>query len=380
MSEQFTRIDFSLPQGLFKTARPIERDGETFFEVEAKVFEEGDYSDKGVRADREFLEKILSNTPAQIPVGLLHRGTPWVRQRDGKPRAIAGNLRLAADALFATFELDEAAKDTLECADLKGVSVSLPRGGMPRISRIDPVEWPRVASARLFSQGENGEGATDQTTDLPTVQDLVEFAECLNPVEFDDLRRALQSKWDRNQTQTTSDGQKSVGGRPMTVPDNQGAGAPGGGAPAAQPPAGQGQADFSVEFAAMKADFAQLKSEKEQLATQLAAEAEARKQAEAAHFSERADRQTQTWLAEGRIVPDQQATVKALLLAGGEVQFGDGAKSVTELVREFVNSLPADRNKPKLGELNFSEPFGGLDAKEAQATVDAAVAQMGGVN
>ena len=46
----------------------------------------------------------------------------------------------SSEAVFATFELEKVAKDTLEWADLKRVSVSLTCGGMHRISRIELVE------------------------------------------------------------------------------------------------------------------------------------------------------------------------------------------------------------------------------------------------
>jgi len=326
------RLDFSLPDGLFTTAREFERDGEQLYEVEAKIFEEGDYPDKGVMADREYLEQLLTNTPAEVPVGLLHRGKPWMRSKDGKPHALARNLRLAADGLFATFELTEAAKDTLECAELKGVSVSLPRSGMPRISRIDPVTRPRVASARLFSQG-NGDGA-DEAEEL-TLEQVIEFAEALAEDELDSLRRAAQSRYDKLQ-------QKSGGKQMSDKPE---------GAP-----------ELEARFAEIETQQAALQTENTALKEQLAAESAKRQAAEFAQFSAQADREVEQWIVDGKLVPDQKAAAKALLLADGEAKFGEETKSVGELVRELIKSIPA--RQLALGQ---SINFGAGDATDKEA-------------
>lgn len=115
-------------------------------EREARLFEAGDYPDKGLSVTEDDLERMARGFSAPVPIHLEHRPGPlrfgWLVKvwRDG-------------GALFGKLAFTGAAWELLKESGAKALSLGLNRSGLA-IEEVSIVGQPRVAGARVFSAPE----------------------------------------------------------------------------------------------------------------------------------------------------------------------------------------------------------------------------------
>ena len=113
-------------------------------EREAKIFESGNYEDKGISVSEEDLQKYVNNFKP-CPVKLEHADTAF----DG----VLGTLKKIykkGKELFGIIDFSEEAWNLIEKAHAKKLSISLNPDNYS-ISEISIVQNPRVEDARVFA-------------------------------------------------------------------------------------------------------------------------------------------------------------------------------------------------------------------------------------
>jgi hypothetical protein len=114
-----------------------------WIERRAKLFEAGDFPDKGLRISSEQLEKLARGFNGPVPVLIEHSESPLELGFLTKVEAVDGEL-------FGTVALTKEANELLEAQEAKALSLGL-APDLSEIREVSIVRTPRVADARLFS-------------------------------------------------------------------------------------------------------------------------------------------------------------------------------------------------------------------------------------
>jgi hypothetical protein len=135
LSEEFRRIEAPVPQ--FLAGEPM------WVERRAKLFETGDYPDKGLTVTQADLERLVANFDLPVPILIEHAASPLelgflteVVAEDGE--------------LFGLIALTEEANALIERSGATALSIGL-TADLTEIKEVSLVRFPRVASAQLFS-------------------------------------------------------------------------------------------------------------------------------------------------------------------------------------------------------------------------------------
>ncbi len=114
-----------------------------WIERRAKLFETGDYPDKGITITSRDLVRLVANFDLPVPIWIEHSESPLelgylteVSCEDGE--------------LFGLLALTEEANALIERSDARALSIGL-SADLSIIREVSLVRFPRVASAQLFS-------------------------------------------------------------------------------------------------------------------------------------------------------------------------------------------------------------------------------------
>lgn len=153
---------------------------------EAKLFEAGDYPDRGIEITEEDLDRIAGGTSC-APVRIEHAPSPF----DGAIGVLKSVYRRGRE-LFGQLEFTRAAWELIRQAGARRLSVAIARD-KSSIAEVSLVRTPRIPDAAVFSAGaalqlaetdidlEAGFSEQQSTESVPAVED----SEC------DRLRREL---------------------------------------------------------------------------------------------------------------------------------------------------------------------------------------------
>jgi len=108
----------------------------------AKLFEAGDYPDKGLTVSEDDLLRLQGSFGAPVPVLIEHADSPL---QLGFLTAVEAH----GHELFGTVALTKQANDLIEASGAHSLSLGLDPGS-ERIEEVSLVSRPRVPSARLF--------------------------------------------------------------------------------------------------------------------------------------------------------------------------------------------------------------------------------------
>jgi hypothetical protein len=111
-------------------------------ERRAKLFEIGEYNDRGLSVSQSHLQRLASSFDSPAPVLVEHIETPF---RLG----YLTDVEAAGAELFGTLSLTPEASALIENSGAKSLSLSVDRD-LTRIYEVSVVAQPRVGSARLF--------------------------------------------------------------------------------------------------------------------------------------------------------------------------------------------------------------------------------------
>lgn len=109
---------------------------------EAKLFEAGEYPDKGVTVRAEDLARLAQQFKSPVPLLIEHAESPLALGSLTKVRA-------EGDELFGTVELTDEANRLIEASGADSLSIGL-SPDLAQIVEVSLVNNPRVPSARLF--------------------------------------------------------------------------------------------------------------------------------------------------------------------------------------------------------------------------------------
>jgi len=117
-----------------------------WIERRAKLFEAGDYPDKGIVVNARDLDRLAANFDLPVPILIEHAESPLelgylteVSSEDGE--------------LFGVLCLTEEANALIERSGAKSLSIGL-NGDLTQIREVSLVRNPRIASAQLYCDGE----------------------------------------------------------------------------------------------------------------------------------------------------------------------------------------------------------------------------------
>lgn len=126
-----------------------------WIERRAKLFEAGDYPDKGVSITPESLERIAREFSGPVPVLVEHSPSPLRIGELVRVEARGGEL-------FGTLRLSREANALIERSGARALSLGL-SPDLARIEEVSLVAHPRVPSARLFGEASaSGAGSDDE--------------------------------------------------------------------------------------------------------------------------------------------------------------------------------------------------------------------------
>lgn len=114
----------------------------TWVDRRAKLFEAGDYPDKGVKVTREDLLRLAESFDLPVPVLIEHAMTPL-------EIGFLTEVDAVGDELFGTLSLSEEADALIERSGAKQLSLGL-SADLAEIREVSLVRNPRVESARMF--------------------------------------------------------------------------------------------------------------------------------------------------------------------------------------------------------------------------------------
>lgn len=114
----------------------------TWTERRAKLFEAGDYPDKGVRLTAGDLDAIAQRFDLPVPVLIEHAKSPL-------ELGYLTQVEALGDELFGTVALTEAADALLERSGARRLSIGL-SADLTQIREVSIVSRPRVADAQMF--------------------------------------------------------------------------------------------------------------------------------------------------------------------------------------------------------------------------------------
>lgn len=109
----------------------------------AKLFEAGEYPDKGLSVTPEQIAEIASCFDLPVPVWIEHAESPL-------ELGYLTNVEASGGELFGTIALTKEADALIERSDARSLSVGL-SSDLKQIREVSIVRHPRVASARLFA-------------------------------------------------------------------------------------------------------------------------------------------------------------------------------------------------------------------------------------
>lgn len=135
MLQAFTANEADAPPYLAVDPRWIER--------RAKIFEAGDYPDKGLKVTVADLERLAANFDLPVPIWIEHADSPL-------ELGYLTEVAVEGSELFGLVSLTEEADALIERSGAKSLSVGL-SPDLAEIRELSLVRNPRVATAQLFS-------------------------------------------------------------------------------------------------------------------------------------------------------------------------------------------------------------------------------------
>lgn len=124
----------------FQTENQI---AESHIERRAKIFETGEYPDKGLSIGPEDLERLVENFSEPVPLLIEHSQNPLELGH-------LTQVEVIGNELFGTFRLVPEANALMVKSGAKSVSIGLSQD-LTRILEVSLVKSPRVPDAQLFS-------------------------------------------------------------------------------------------------------------------------------------------------------------------------------------------------------------------------------------
>ena len=165
-----------------------------WIEREAKLFESGDFPDKGVSISPDDLKAIESQFDLPVPVLIEHAQNPL-------ELGFLTAVRAEGNELFGTIALTPEADALIRRSGAKALSLGL-TADMKAIREVSLVQNPRIADAQLFRAGHllpmvNAEAHTDKMVQdgrlLPSQAPFAKaLLECPKSVEFEGSMRPVQ--------------------------------------------------------------------------------------------------------------------------------------------------------------------------------------------
>ncbi len=116
-----------------------------WIERRAKLFQAGEYPDKGVTITEETLRTLVSSFNAPVPVLIEHADSPL-------QLGYLTSVEAAGDELFGTITLTPEANALVEKSGAHGLSLGL-NADLNAIREVSLVRNPRIIDARLFFAG-----------------------------------------------------------------------------------------------------------------------------------------------------------------------------------------------------------------------------------
>lgn len=110
---------------------------------EAKLFQAGDFPDKGVTVGRDMLDSLAGNFVLPVPVLIEHSESPL-------EIGFLTDVRVEGSELFGTVALTEEANALIEQSDAKALSLGLNKE-LNAIQEVSLVRNPRIPDAKLYS-------------------------------------------------------------------------------------------------------------------------------------------------------------------------------------------------------------------------------------
>lgn len=117
--------------------------GDGWVKRRAKLFEVGEYPDKGVTITSDHLEKLAANFENPVPVLIEHAKSPL-------ELGLLTSVTVDGESLFGEVELSKEANALIEKSGAKSLSLGL-SASLDRIKEVSLVKNPRVKSAQLFT-------------------------------------------------------------------------------------------------------------------------------------------------------------------------------------------------------------------------------------
>lgn len=114
-----------------------------WIERRAKLFEAGEYPDRGLTVTRQHLERLERTFRAPVPVWIEHASSPL---EIGYLTQVAAH----GDELHGVIALTKEANALIERSGARSLSLGL-AGDLSEIREVSLVEHPRIADARLFA-------------------------------------------------------------------------------------------------------------------------------------------------------------------------------------------------------------------------------------
>ena len=134
---KFDSANEPIPEYLFAETQWVDRS--------AKLFEAGEYPDKGVVVSQEHLQCLANEFALPVPILIEHAESPL---EIGFLTAVEAR----GNELFGTLSLTAEANSLVEKSDARSLSLGL-SPDLKEIREVSLVRHPRVVSARLFSGG-----------------------------------------------------------------------------------------------------------------------------------------------------------------------------------------------------------------------------------
>ena len=116
-------------------------------EREAKLFEAGNYPDRGIEITEEDLDRIIENA-SEAPIRIEHTATPF----DGALGVLKSVYRKGRE-LFGRLSFTQAAWELVNAANAKRLSVAIKKD-KSGIAEVSLVREPRIADAAVFGEAD----------------------------------------------------------------------------------------------------------------------------------------------------------------------------------------------------------------------------------